>query len=528
MRQTAAAHHLIERIFDQLFDGDRLIDDAIDEGGIGAIFQQAAYQIGQQGFMCPDRRINAAGLAQAARRQRADHVVVERLAHAVQALELVVLDPARLGQRMHAGQGMGIVRGELRIHRIGCRQQALGADQIGQIGMCLAGVNRVVSQPIDLGALDFAVPVGALDQTDHEAPAMLAGQGDQPVDHGRTALLVGLHDKAHAVPAGQLGIGCQGGKKVERQFQPIRLLGVDIDPDVVAAGQLHQVFQARQQLRHDAFALRPDIARMQRRELDRDARPGLHATAVRRLADGVNGRAVGLTVALGIGSGERGLAQHVEGVAITARLVVQAARQRRVDILAHDKLLAEEAHGEIDAFADQRLTAPRQHLAQGRAERTVRMRGHQLAGQHQPPGRGIHEQRGTAAQVRFPVAMADFVANQTVDRRAVRNPQQGFGEAHQGDAFLAGQGELVHQVIDAARCAALAAHRFDQAIGLLAHPATIRRHTSPGFGQRLQTGRFVSPVMRTNPASQDVHAQPLSCKWARPIADDSLTASMTG
>ena len=71
--------------------------------------------------------------------------------------------------------------------------------------MVLAGVDGVVGQAVDLRALDFAVPVSALDQSHHEAAAAAPGQIDQIVDHIRAALLVGLNHKAQTIPASQTG-----------------------------------------------------------------------------------------------------------------------------------------------------------------------------------------------------------------------------------------------------------------------------------------------------------------------------------
>jgi hypothetical protein len=51
------------------------------------------------------------------------------------------------------------------------------------------------------------------------------------------ALLVGLDDEAEAVPARQRGLAGQPLEQVERQLEPLGLLGVDVQPDVVAARQ---------------------------------------------------------------------------------------------------------------------------------------------------------------------------------------------------------------------------------------------------------------------------------------------------
>ena len=50
---------------------------------------------------------------------------------------------------------------------------------------------------------------------------------------------------------------------------------------------------------------------------------------------------------------------------------------------------------------------------------------HQFSGEQQPRG-GVDEQRRAAADVRLPVAVADFVADQRIAGGFIRNTQQGF------------------------------------------------------------------------------------------------------
>lgn len=52
------------------------------------------------------------------------------------------------------------------------------------------------------------------------------------------------------------------------------------------------------------------------------------------------------------------------------------------------------------------------------------------------PGGGVDEQRRAAANVRLPVAVADFVADQRIAGGFIRNTQQGFRQAHQRHPFL--------------------------------------------------------------------------------------------
>ena len=86
MRNGLEACHLLHRISDDIANRRFVIGQAIDEGRVGAIFEQAANQIGKQVFVAADRRINTAGLAHP---RNAGNFLIERLAHAVQALEFV-------------------------------------------------------------------------------------------------------------------------------------------------------------------------------------------------------------------------------------------------------------------------------------------------------------------------------------------------------------------------------------------------------------------------------------------------------
>ena len=79
------------------------------EGGVGAVLQEPAHEIGEEVAVAADRRVGAAGGA----RMVLDQAAVERLAHAVQALELVAVDAARaLDDR---GDRERVVGGELRV-----------------------------------------------------------------------------------------------------------------------------------------------------------------------------------------------------------------------------------------------------------------------------------------------------------------------------------------------------------------------------------------------------------------------------
>ena len=96
----------------------RSSSDAVDEGAVGAVFQQPADQIGQQVLVLPDRRIDAAGHAGCF----GGRLLVQRLAHAVQPLELEIAALPRAIE--HGRERVRVVRGELRIEGVGSASSA--------------------------------------------------------------------------------------------------------------------------------------------------------------------------------------------------------------------------------------------------------------------------------------------------------------------------------------------------------------------------------------------------------------------
>jgi hypothetical protein len=113
-------------------------------------------------FRGPDRRINPARTVQFTVGNLADHLLVERFAHAVQALELILAGIVVLpGQLINGCQGVGVVGGELRVDQARHRQQLFRAGEVGDVGIHFAGIDRVAFEAVHLRAFDFAVPVGA-------------------------------------------------------------------------------------------------------------------------------------------------------------------------------------------------------------------------------------------------------------------------------------------------------------------------------------------------------------------------------
>jgi hypothetical protein len=146
----------------------------VDERGIRAVLEQAPDEVRQQLVEVSDRRVDPAR-----RRRFSSQRLVERFAHAEQALEFELRAAAgKLEDRRH---GAAVVSGKRRIDR-GLRfEQGPCAGKVGDIGRRLARVDGVIRHAEHLCALDLAVPVGALHQAHRESPARAARRGDKPV-----------------------------------------------------------------------------------------------------------------------------------------------------------------------------------------------------------------------------------------------------------------------------------------------------------------------------------------------------------
>ncbi|MNO71042.1 hypothetical protein D3C76_619450 [compost metagenome] len=424
----------------------------------------------------------------------------------MQALELVLARVIVLtGNVVDGRQGVGVVGGELRVDGFWHGQQLAGAGDVGHVGVHLAGIDRVAFQAFDLGTLDLAVPVGAFYQADHQAVAAALGQVDDVVDHVRAALLVGLDNETDAVPASQLRLEAQALEQIQRQLQAVGFFGVDVQADVVLLGQQGQRQQARVQLFHHALVLGAAVARVQCRQLDRDAWAFIDATAMRGLADRVDGLLVGRQVLLRVVLGQCGFAEHVVGVAEALGFELAGVGQGFGDGFAGHELLAHQAHGHVDALADHRLAALADDAGERGGEAGFVMGADQLAGQQQPPGGGVDEQRRAVAQVRLPVAGTDLVADQRITGTFVGDTQQGFGQAHQRHAFLRRQREFLQQALDDTGTAAgafLIAQLFGNARGQLVG----------GFGQWRAQARLLQQhrhhfLLRSAVGSGDRRAQ---------------------
>ena len=252
---------------------------------------------------------------------------------------------------------MGVVGGELRVDQIRYAEQFFRTGEVRDVGVDLTGIDRIAFQTFHLGAFDFAVPVGAFHEADHQAATAAACQVNQIINDERAALLVRLDNEANAVPARQLWLEAQFFQQIEGDLQTVGLFGVDIDADVILARQQGQGFQARVKFLHHAVVLRAAVARVQGGQFDRDTRTFINTAAVRGFTDGVDRLLIRDHVGLRVGGSQGRFTEHVIRVAETFVFQLAGVRQRFGNGFAGHELLAHQAHRHVHAFADQRLAA---------------------------------------------------------------------------------------------------------------------------------------------------------------------------
>jgi hypothetical protein len=407
----------------------------------------------------------------------------------VQALQLEG-GAARLRHLHDRGNAAGVVRGELRVDRRGMVEHRPGAGKVGDVGVVLVREHRVGGQAELLGALDLAVPVGALDQAHHEAQAVAAGDGGHGMHAVLGARLVGLDGETEAAPPGMAGLdvaGC-GLDQLEREFEALAFLRVDRQVDVAARRVVDQQQQPRQQLVQHALALRRLVAGEQRRELDGDAVAPLRARrrpVLRRFdagrVDGGDRRPVGVQIAARRRLAARTFAEHVEAVAQARRAATlrRRALERFADRLAEHELPPEQlerAHGR----GHHGLRA--EPLEQAR--RLLRVRQgclRQFERARRQAGQRLLHAAGLAAGRAFEVGPAELVGGQRHRGRAVGHPQQRLGQPHQRAALGTGDRVLAQQRFQRPERRRRVAHRL--------HPGPCQRlHLAPveRICQRLQ------------------------------------------
>ncbi len=165
--------------------------------------------------------------------------------------------------------------------------------------------------------------------------------------------------------------------------------------------------------------------------------------------NGLDGGGVRIQVTARVRIRARAFAQHVEGAEREIGFA-GAALECLGDVAADDELAAHDAHRAAQRQPHHRLAQAPLERAEPAARIAADLRGQldEAPRQHQPPGRGIHEQRVRAAGVCRPVAAGELLGDQPVGGLIVRDAQQRFGEAHERDAFLVRETELLQEAVE--------------------------------------------------------------------------------
>ena len=154
-------------------------------------------------------------------------------------------------------------------------EQPLGAGEVGDVGRDLAGEHRIIGQAGDLRRLDLGVPIGALDQPDHQLAAVRAGQRRRP---SRTAARRASDRPGCARPnppqplANRASSAASASMMSSDSSSRSASSASMVKWTSAGAGLQRQLAQHRQDRRLGLVGVAPFVARMERRQLDRNAR----------------------------------------------------------------------------------------------------------------------------------------------------------------------------------------------------------------------------------------------------------------
>jgi hypothetical protein len=109
---------------------------------------------------------------------------------------------------------------------------------------------------------------------------------------------------------------------------------------------------------HRAVALRHLVARVQSRQLDRNAGSFLDIAVGRLLADGADRALIGFAVSHRVRHRAGRLAEHVERMAVALPLGLAGAHQRLLYRASHDELAGQDAHRGGHGLPPHRLARP--------------------------------------------------------------------------------------------------------------------------------------------------------------------------
>ena len=281
------------------------------------------------------------------------------------------------------------------------------------------------------------------------------------------------------MPAGERRVGQRRRDHLERQFEPVGLLGVDGEIEVVGLGAAREIDDARHELAQHAIARDRLEAGMQRRQLDRDAGPLGQRTIAALAPDRIDRARIGVEIARGVVRGARALPQHVEG--ITRRAIVRGPRERLGDVASEHEMRAQQPHRLAGRGAHRRQAEP---ADQARDDPLRGLMGLDDAGrQAERPGRGGDQERIRTHLVMRKIRRRELVLDQAVGGGVVGNPQQRLGQHHEGEALLGGQRIFMQEILDPADAAGARADRRDEA-GRAGIDARLGRRLAPRLGEK--------------------------------------------
>ena len=370
---------------------------------------------------------------------------MQGFAHAVQPLEFEILPVA--GYFQNRRDAVRVVRGKLRIDAVGHVEQLRGAADIADVRGRFGGEDGKVGHAVHLRALDLAVPIGALDQPDHDLAVELGRQRIEPVEHETRPLAEGLHHDAETVPSRKAGIAEHHFDHVERQAQAIGFLGIDIETDIGIAGGAGQFADAFGQLGHGLGLLAHLVAGIERRQLDRETRIFPQIVGHGDPGDFLDRIGIGSEIFIRAFLGDRCFPEHVIGIGCALFLPFLGPFQRQLHILAEHELVAQFLHRLAHGEADDRLAQALDRAAQG-VERSPAFRLVDHAARHfEGVGGGVDQRAFRLADMVAPVGRADLVLDQVVDRLIVGDTQQRFGQRHQRQPFVGGQAIFAQETL---------------------------------------------------------------------------------
>ncbi len=452
--------------------------------------------------MVADRRVDAAGTGGLASRSATfDDAFVDRLAHAVQALEF----ERRVAGGDHGrSHGMRIVGGELAHELLRVGQHQAHAGEKRHIGVPLACEDRIVGEAAFLRPFDLAVPVRALDEADGDALAAFLGNAPEPAQDRHGAAAVGLDGDAQTIPGSDRRVDERFTEHAQRGFEAVLLLGIDRDAETARHGVMGQRVQARQQFLQEPLFMAGLETRMQGRQLYGNGWARNDGVGIERMkrpnrqADRIDGGDVTLKIALCVGIRPGGLAQHVVGNPVALLFVATRAGDGILDRPAKNELLAKQLHRLPDRLPDEGFAGAGNKALQGihGIGGPAVLQLHKAAGQHQAPRGGIDEQAVGMAAVAVPVPMRDFFGDERIGGFAVGDTQERLGETHQDDALLARQAVFAHERIDTAMLGLVGAGFLDDAAGDLGGAAAFVFGIDGALDEPADEPVFIDQMMR--------------------------------